>query len=70
MSVILRPAKRCVCSSTLIACCHYRKADLFRSELPFYCFPDGQPKSKKKAKRSQQPVSWEVPSIVRVKLMT
>lgn len=26
-----------------------------RTDLPFYCFPDGQPKSKKKGKRGQQP---------------
>ena len=28
-----------------------------RSELPFYCFQDGQPKAKKKVKRGQPNVS-------------
>jgi hypothetical protein len=28
-----------------------------RSELPFYCFADGQPKAKRKAKRGPQNVS-------------
>jgi hypothetical protein len=34
---------------------------MIRSELPHYCFPDGQPKSKKKGKRVQQTVSCESP---------
>jgi hypothetical protein len=32
----------------------------FRSELPSYCFPDGQPKPKKKGKRVQQNVGEDV----------
>lgn len=49
MSVILRPAKRCVLLKWTRL--------IFRSELPFYCFPDGHPKAKKKGKRGQQNVS-------------
>lgn len=51
MSVILRPAKRYVWT---MGTNDY--ANGTRSELPYYCFPDGQPKIKKKGKRAQQNV--------------
>mgnify|MGYP006876478430 CR=1 FL=1 len=52
MSVILRPAKRSV-----IPRLSSKPVLIHSSQLPFYCFPDGQPKPKKKGKRGQQNVS-------------
>lgn len=55
MSVVLRPAKKYVDHDLLFP--ELSLVDLLifsRSELPFYCFPDGLPKPKKKGKRGQQ----------------
>lgn len=48
MSVILKPIKRYAHALHAM-----EPGSYIRSDLPYYCFPDGQPKPKKKTKRGQ-----------------